>query len=574
MRISKMLLPTLKEPPADADVVSQRLMTRAGMIRKVAAGIYNLLPLGLKVMRKVEGIVRSEMDAAGAQEILMPMVLPSELWKESGRWNVYGPELLRVRDRHGRDFCLGPTHEEAVTDIVRKDVRSYRDLPINLYQINTKFRDEIRPRFGLMRGREFVMKDAYSFHATDASAEEEYRNMYSTYRRIFERCGLDFRAVEAETGAIGGSFSHEFMVLADTGEDSIASCGSCEYAANVERAEIRPPEAVPPQAEAHARAPERVSTPGMKTVEDVSAFLKVPRDALIKTLIYETDKGVVAALVRGGHELNEMKLKRAIDASFARLADETKVREAASAPAGFVGPVGLKVRIIADYGVVGMASAVTGANEADAHLKNVRPDRDFVAEYADLRTAMEGDPCPRCNGALGIKRGIEVGHIFKLGDKYSSAMGATFLDETGKERPVIMGCYGIGIGRTAAAAIEQNHDQAGIIWPLAIAPFGCEVVPVNMADDATRKASEAVYEGLKEAGVEALLDDRDLRAGVKFKDSDLLGIPVRVTVGERNLKQGLVEIKERSRPDARLVRVEDAVAGVRVILGNVGVQMT
>lgn len=561
-----MFLPTLKESPADADVVSQKLMMRAGMIRKVAAGIYNLLPLGVKVVNNVEQIVRSEMNRAGAQEVSMPVVIPSELWKESGRWEEYGKELLRFNDRHDREFCLGPTHEEVVTDMVRREVRSYRSLPVNLYQIQTKFRDEIRPRFGLMRGREFTMKDAYSFHATDESAEQEYRNMYDTYTRIFERCGLEFRAVEADTGSIGGNFSHEFTVLADSGEDAIASCNKCTYAANVERAELGP--VAEAAATAGLKAVERVSTPGKKTVEEVSACLKVSPKELIKTLIYETDKGVVAVLVRGDFEINEFKLKAALDAQFVRLADETAVRETTGAPSGFAGPVGLKARLVADYSVRTVSAGVAGANEADAHMINVDPSRDFRAEYMDLRNAVNGDPCPRCGGTFEIRRGIEVGHIFKLGTKYSKAMGATFLDEAGKEQPLIMGCYGIGIGRTAAASIEQNHDEAGIIWPLPLSPFDCEVLPVNVKEPETMKAAEALYSALKKTGLDALIDDRDERAGVKFKDADLIGIPVRVTVGEKNLKQGLVEIKERRSGGQRLVPVDDAVKEVLKTLGS------
>ncbi|MFQ5736924.1 MAG: proline--tRNA ligase [Thermodesulfobacteriota bacterium] len=567
MRFTKMLLPTLKESPADADVLSQKLMMRAGMIRKVAAGIYNLLPMGLRAVRKVEGIVRSEMNAAGAQEVLMPMVIPSELWRESGRWDEYGKELLRLTDRHDRDFCLGPTHEEVITDMVRREVRSYRQLPVNLYQIQIKFRDEIRPRFGLMRGREFIMKDAYSFHADEASADAEYRNMYDTYMRIFERCGLEFRAVEAETGAIGGSFSHEFMVLADTGEDAIAACGTCSYAANVERAEIRAPAGQAPATKG-AKGMERVSTPGRKSVEEVSAFLKVAPSRLIKTLIYETGKGLVAALVRGDLDINESKLQRALDASFVELAAEEKVVSATGAPVGFAGPVGLDIPVYADWSVMGIEDGVTGANEADAHIVNVLPGRDFRPVYADIRNAVEGDGCPRCEGMLSIKRGIEVGHVFKLGTKYSTAMGATFLDEQGREKPMIMGCYGIGVGRTAAASIEQNHDENGIIWPTPLAPFGCEVLPLNVRDEETLRAAEALYETLNGLGVETLLDDRDERAGVKFKDADLIGIPVRVTVGARNLKQGLVEIKRRNEKEARLVKVEGAAEEVRGMLGE------
>ena len=563
-----MLLPTLKESPSDAEVVSQKLMMRSGMISKVAAGVYNLLPLGVRVIQRVEAIVRDEMNSSGAQELLMPFVIPSELWKDSGRWDEYGAELLRLKDRHGREFCLGPTHEEVITDIARRNIRSYRDLPKNLYQMQIKFRDEIRPRFGLMRCREFIMKDAYSFHADDESAEQEYMNMYETYRRIFERCGLSFRAVEAESGAIGGSFSHEFMVLADTGEDAIVSCGDCDYAANLERAEIaeRPgAESVftQPNEGAEAKEIEKVSTPGKKTVEEVSVFLKVDPDELIKTLIYETDSGLVAALVRGRADLNEGKLKRVLEAGYVRLADDASVEAATGAPSGFAGPVGLKIKIYADRAVAGIVSGVTGANEADAHLKNVNAARDFSATYADLRVAGDGDGCPRCPGSLKISRGIEVGHIFKLGSKYSESMGANFLDANGKERPMIMGCYGIGIGRTAAASIEQNHDDAGIIWPAPLSPFDCEVLAVNVKKPEVLQAAELIYGKLKETGLQILIDDRDERAGVKFKDADLIGIPLRIVVGERNLADGMVEIKERRTGEVRLVKVTDVVAEVR-----------
>jgi len=567
MRFSRILLPTLKESPADAEVISQRLMIRAGMIKKAAAGIYEILPLGLRVLRKVENIVRQEMDRAGALEVSLPVVIPSELWKESGRWDKYGPELLRVTDRHNREFCVGPTHEEVITDMVRGAVRSYRQLPLNLYQIQTKFRDEIRPRFGLMRGREFVMKDAYSFHADEESAELEYGNMLAAYSLIFERCGLEFRAVEAESGAIGGSFSHEFMVLADTGEDEVAACDTCGYAANVERAEVRPPaDKRPSLSQKNSEAIKSVNTPGKKTVEEVSGFLNVDPSVLIKTLIYDTDKGPVAALVRGDLELNEMKLARALEGSELRLADEQTVRSATGAPSGFAGPVGLKVPIYADYSVLAMCGAVTGANEEDRHIQNVAPGRDFEATYLDLAFARTGDGCPRCAGTLTLRRGIEVGHVFKLGTKYSEAMGATFLDANGKEQPMIMGCYGIGIGRTAAASIEQNHDDGGIIWPTGLAPFAAEVLAVSMKDEGTNKASTDLYTTLIEADVETLFDDREIRAGIKFKDADLIGIPVRITVGERNLAKGLVEIKNRRTGDVKMVKVEDAVTEVKGLL--------
>jgi len=562
-----MLLPTLKESPADAEVLSQRLMMRAGMIKKVAAGIYEILPLGTRVLRKVETIVRQEMDRAGAQEVSLPIVIPAELWMESGRWDKYGPELLRFRDRHQREFCMGPTHEEVITDLVRGTVRSYRQLPINLYQIKTKFRDEIRPRFGLMRAREFVMKDAYSFHADEESAEREYENMLAAYTRIFERCGLEFRAVEAESGAIGGSFSHEFMVLAETGEDEVAACDTCGYAANVERAEVRPPAKMSPVTQGvEAGQPQRVRTPGKKTVEEVSAFLGVRPSVLIKTLVYETDKGPVVALVRGDLDINEMKLARALGVSEVRLADEDTVRSVTGAPSGFAGPVGLKGPIYADYSVLSISSGVTGANEPDAHLRNVVPGRDFEARYTDIAFARTGDGCPRCEGALVLRRGIEVGHVFKLGTKYSEAMGAVFLDADGKERPMIMGCYGIGIGRTAAASIEQNHDDSGIIWPTGLAPFGVEVLVVNARSGPAMEAAVEIYEELKGLGVEVLFDDRDIRAGIKFKDADLLGIPLRLTIGERNLEKGLVEIKTRASGEERTVgREEAAVEAVRLL---------
>lgn len=563
MRYSRMLLPTLKEVPSDADVISQKLMMRAGMIRKVAAGIYNLLPLGYRVVNRVAGIVRDEMNRGGAQEVLMPMVIPAELWQESKRWDEYGKELLRVKDRHNREFCLGPTHEEVITDMVRGEVRSYRELPLNLYQIQTKFRDEIRPRFGLMRGREFMMKDAYSFHATDESAEAEYRNMFDTYTRIFERCSLEFRAVEADTGSIGGKFSHEFHVLADSGEDAIASCTACDYAANLERAELRDQEFAP-----SGKNIEKVSTPGKKSVEEVSGFLGVQASSLIKTLIYETDRGGVAICVRGDFEINEVKLKRELSVQTLQLAGDEVVRKATGAPVGFAGPVGLKIPVYADYSVKGVSNGVMGANEADAHLVNVSPSRDFKAEYLDVRNAVAGDRCPRCSGSLVIKRGIEVGHIFKLGTKYSEAMGATFLDESGAEKPMIMGCYGIGIGRTAAASVEQNHDEFGIIWPAPLAPFDCEVVPVNVKDAESLKVAEEIYSTLRASGVDALLDDRDERAGVKFKDADLIGIPLRVTVGERNLKQGLVEIKERRSGEVKLVKAGEAAEKILAAAGS------
>jgi prolyl-tRNA synthetase len=544
MRYSEYLLNTLRETPADAEVISHQLMLRAGMIRKVAAGIYNYLPLGLRSIRKVENIVRQEMDRAGAIEILMPMVVPAELWQESGRWEMYGKELLRFRDRKETEFCLGPTHEEVVTDIVRREVRSYRQVPVNLYQIQGKFRDEIRPRFGLMRGREFIMKDAYSFDLDDAGADRAYEKMYQAYRRIFERCGLKFRAVEADTGAIGGTSSHEFMVLASSGEDAIVSCNGCAFAANVEKAEIRPSARPAP---APAQPLTKVLTPARKSIEDVALFLETTPDRLVKTLILETDRGeTVAVLLRGDRELNSIKLTRLLGCNWVELASEEVVLRVTGAPAGFAGPVGLKLRLLADHEVAAMADFITGANEKDYHFTGVNVGRDFVVEtFADLRQAVAGDPCPRCDGRLEAWRGIEVGHVFKLGTKYSAALGATVLDDQGQERVLVMGCYGIGIGRTVAAAIEQNHDENGIIWPMPIAPFQVLVTMVNPKEDEVREGAEGLYRELQELGVEVLLDDRDERPGSKFKDADLIGIPLRVTVGARALKEGAVEVQER-----------------------------
>ena len=561
IRYSRYLMPTTKETPSDAEIVSHRLMLRAGLLRKVASGIYNYLPAGLRVLRKVERILREEMDRAGALEVLMPAVVPSELWKESGRWDAYGRELLRFKDRADREFCLGPTHEEVVTDLVRREVRSYRQLPLSLYQIQDKFRDEIRPRFGLMRGREFFMKDAYSFDANDEAAAESYRKMYEAYCRIFRRMGLDFRAVEADTGNIGGSSSHEFMVIADSGEDAIVSCGACSYGANVEKAECHPAAAEPTGKETivgKAGSPRKVSTPGKRTVEEVSGFLGIDPATLIKTLLFETSVGDVAILVSGTHEVNEIKVKNHLGADFVRLAGEERVREMTGAPSGFAGPVGLPVRVIADHSVQAIASGATGGNEKDVHLVDVVPGRDFTPEgYADLRMVREGDPCPRCGGALRFSRGIEVGHVFRLGTKYSEAMRAVYLDEGGKERVAVMGCYGIGVGRTAAAAIEQNHDDDGIVWPISIAPFEVAVIPVNVKQADVMAAAERVAADLDTHGVEIFLDDREERPGIKFKDADLTGIPVRITLGEKNVAAGFGEIRDRKTGETLRIPLTD-----------------
>ena len=565
MRWSKSLIPTLKEDPADAEVISHKLLVRAGFIRQISRGIYDYFPLALRVIRKIEQIVREEMDRAGAQELLMPVCSPAELWQESGRWEMYGKELVRFKDRHERDFCLGPTHEEIVTDLVRRSVRSYRELPFNLYQIQTKFRDEVRPRFGLMRGREFIMKDAYSFHADMSDCRREYDNMYQTYKRIFTRCHLRFRPVEADTGAIGGSQSHEFQVLADSGEDAIVSCNNCDYAANVEKAEVRPLRPAGRDIAEESPALEKVSTPGKKSVAEVAEFLKIPARKFIKTLVYNTDGGeLVAALVRGDHEINELKLKAVLKCQELTLADEAVASSAARVIPGFLGPIGLKLRMVADLGVHGMRDAVTGANEVDAHFIKVDQERDFTpAAFADLRLAVPGDPCPRCEqGVLEAHRGIEVGQVFYLGTKYSEAMGATYLDAEGRERPIEMGCYGIGISRMIAAAVEQNHDDNGIIWPFSIAPFHVLLLPINYQDKSIAEATDRLYQQLQSRGVEVLLDDRDERPGVKFKDADLVGIPLRVTIGAKGLAKNCFELRWRS--DGRVDEIAVAAAAEKI----------
>jgi prolyl-tRNA synthetase len=560
VRFRHSLIPTLKENPADAEVVSHRLMVRAGMIRQVARGIYDFLPLGLRVVRKVERIVREEMDRTGAQEILMPAICPAELWRETERWEHYGKELLRLKDRNEREFCFGPTHEEVVTDIVRREVRSYRDLPQTLYQIQVKFRDEIRPRFGLMRGREFLMKDAYSFHADYADCEREYHRMSGAYHRIFERCGLTFRPVEAATGTIGGSMSHEFHVLAASGEDALVSCQRCGYAANVEKAAIA---SLPPVARAAEPRPIRkVATPGRRTVEDVSAFLEIPPERFIKTLLFTTSRGdTVAVLLRGDHELSEAKLLAALGAEWVAMADAATVENETGAEVGFAGPIGLRVERIADHAILGLTGAVAGANETDQHLVDVDQGRDLSGlRFADLRTAGPGDACARCpDGIYEGHRGIEVGQVFYLGTKYSKAMGATYLDAEGTEKPIEMGCYGIGITRTAAAAIEQNHDDNGIIWPLALAPAHVHLVVVNANEERQRIAADRLYQDLQAAGVEVLYDDREDRPGVKFKDADLIGVPYRVTVGPKGLDRGAVELKPRREAKASDLALDVAV---------------
>ena len=568
MRYRQTFIPTLREDPTEAEVISHKLLLRAGMMRQVARGVYDFLPLGLRVVRKVENIVREEMNRAGAQEILMPAVCPAELWQESGRWDVYGRELLRIKDRHDRDFCFGPTHEEVVTDIVRREVRSYRDLPLNLYQIQTKFRDEVRPRFGLMRGREFIMKDAYSFHTDLEDCQREYRNMYDAYRRIFDRCGLTYRPVEADTGAIGGSLSHEFQVLADSGEDALVSCDSCDYAANVEKAELVPPAA--PLA-THGAALTPVETPDQRTIEEVSIFLGEPPERFVKTLLYETDTGtVVAALVRGDHELSEPKLKNLLGCQWVALAAEETVHKATGAPTGFAGPLQIEARLISDQTLRGAAGLVCGANERDTHLTGLDIARDLPSlQFTDLRRAAVGDTCPRCEqGMFTAHRGIEVGQTFYLGTKYSQAMNATYLDASGAQRPMEMGCYGIGITRTVAAAIEQHHDEAGIVWPKPLAPADLHIVPVNWNDATTRKAAEDIYAELQQTGTDVLFDDREERPGVKFKDADLLGVPLRATIGGKSLARGVIELKVRADGAMTEVPADRAVEAIQNALSN------
>jgi prolyl-tRNA synthetase len=568
MRYSQYLLPTLKEVPSEAEVPSHQLMLRAGMIRKLASGIYSYLPFGLRSIRKVEAIIREEMNRAGAVEVLLPFVQPAELWQESHRWEEYGSELARFKDRHNRDCCLGPTHEEVITDIARKEIRSYRQMPLNLYQIQTKFRDEIRPRFGVMRAREFIMKDAYSFDADEKGVDESYRKMIEAYTRIFTRCGLKFKAVEAETGLIGGKFSHEFMVLAETGEETIVSCTRCSYAANIEKAEFRrqiKEEGTPDKGTQEPA--QKVLTPEKRTVEEVTQFLNIsPRD-LVKTLIFESDKGCVAALVRGDHEISEKKLKAAWGSENVQLASEEMVEEITRAPKGFAGPIGLSIPILADLDIREMVNFVTGANEKDAHFIHVNMAREFQAsQFVDIRKFAPGDLCPLCGKETRMDKGIEVGHTFKLGTKYSKAMGATFLDDQGREKEIVMGCYGIGVGRTVAAAIEQSYDQNGIIFPMPIAPFQVLILPVNINIGLLKEAAEQFYQTFLENRIEVLYDDREETPGVKFKDADLIGIPLRVTLGEKNLKKGLAEIKKRRSGEILLVKKEEALSKIKEMI--------
>ena len=566
MRLSTYPINTLRDVPADAEVVSHQLMLRAGLIRRLSAGLYTWLPMGLRVLRKVEQIIREEMNREGAIELLMPTVQPAELWQESGRWEQYGPELLRLKDRHDRPFVYGPTHEEVITDIARRELKSYRQLPVNFYQIQTKFRDEIRPRFGVMRAREFTMKDAYSFHLDEASLEQGYQAMYRAYTRIFERMNLRFRAVRADTGSIGGNASQEFHVLADSGEDAIAFSDGDDYAANVELAEaVAPAGARPGPTLPLARVP----TPGAKTIAEVSALLGVPAAQTMKALFVEAaDGGVVALLVRGDHELNAIKAQKLPGvASPLRMAGSEQVRAATGCEPGYLGPVGLPsgIRIYADRAAAQLADFVCGANEKDMHLTGVNWGRDLPEpEVADLRNVVPGDPSPSGRGTLGIARGIEVGHIFQLGRKYSAAMKAEVLDEQGQSVTMFMGCYGIGVTRVVAAAIEQNHDERGIVWPLPIAPFHVSLIPINLQkSERVREVADRLYAGLTAAGVEVVYDDRDARPGVKFADDELVGIPHRLVVGDKGLERGVVEYKPRSGDGAAEVPVDAVIDFLR-----------
>ncbi len=572
MKRSRFLLNTLKETPKEAVVASHILLARAGMIKQVASGIYTYMPLATRVLHKIETIIREELDAAGCQELLMPVVQPAELWVESGRWQEYGKELLRLKDRKDNDYCLGPTHEEIITDVVRREVRSYKDLPLNLYQIQTKFRDEIRPRFGLMRGREFLMKDAYSFDVDTEAATASYWDMHRAYSRIFSRCKLEFRPVEADSGAIGGDYNHEFQVLARSGEDLVLSCGNCDYAANAERCEIKEAPAYEP---AGAVAdPRVVDTPGKKTIEEVAGFLGVAPEACVKTLLYQADGRLIAAMIPGHRELNEVALKRAAGAVSLEIAVDPALFANRGLHPGFLGPIDFPedIPLYVDAAVMAAPETVAGANQPEKHLVGVVPAAHVKpTATATLRQAVEGDGCPRCGkGRFKAFRGIEVGHIFRLGTKYSESMNAVYLDQNGKERPIVMGCYGIGVGRTMAAAIEQNHDEDGIIWPVSIAPFHVMLLNLDVKDEQVLGAVDGLYAGLRAKGVETLVDDTPQRPGFKFKDADLIGLPVQATVGARSLKNGVVEIKIRRSGEKRAVPLGAAVDEIVAELQKLG----
>ncbi|MDR3270321.1 MAG: proline--tRNA ligase [Peptococcaceae bacterium] len=568
MRVSQLLNPTLREVPAEAEVISHQLMLKAGLIRKAAAGVYTYLPLGWRILRKIEQIVREEMDAQGGQELMMPIMQPAELWQETGRWEVYGPEMFRLRDRHEREFCLGPTHEELITDLVRGDVRSYKQLPLLLYQIQNKYRDERRPRFGLMRGREFIMKDLYSFDRDPESLRVSYQKMYAAYERIFTRCGLTFRAVEADAGAIGGSGgTHEFMVLAESGEAEVVYCPACHYAANVEQAECQPQGAlrVPVQ-----EAPELIETPGLRTIEDITQTLGTPKSAQIKSLVYQGDAHLYLVLVRGDREVNALKVNHLLGGlNNLQLAAPEMVEQVMGGSVGSLGPVGAppEIQIVADQEITLMPRLTCGANRTDYHYKNVVPGRDFRIDIlGDIRMITPGETCLKCGMPLENARGIEVGQVFNLGTKYSQALHAVYVDEHGKEQLIYMGCYGIGVSRTMAAAIEQHHDPDGIIWPAAIAPYHCIIVPVNLKDGQVAAAAEELYRALWAAGVETVLDDRDERPGVKFKDADLIGYPLRITVGAKSLAQGGAELRVRASGEVELTPLPELPSRVQTML--------
>jgi prolyl-tRNA synthetase len=552
MHFSKLFIPTLKESPADAEVISHKLMVRAGMIRQLASGIYSILPLGLRVLRKVEQIIREEMNQIGGQEVFLPSIQPAELWVESKRWDFYGKELLRIKDRHGREFCYGPTHEEVITDIVRREIKSYRQLPILLYQIQTKFRDEVRPRFGIMRGREFMMKDAYSFHADEKDTQHTYHQMAKAYTKIFDRCGLKFKQVQADSGTIGGSFSHEFAVLADSGEDEIGFCETCDFASNLEMAESKPPSpSAPPSTPQDLK---EVETPGKKLVKEVAGFLNLPAQQIVKTILLENENGLVTGLVRGDHEINLVKMKNLIGCEWLQPAGEKAFSKHPELHRGYIGPVGIDLPVYADHEISVLHDFVIGANKPSTHFTGVQVQRDLkIEKFGDIRTVQAKDPCPRCeDGKYQVKRGIEVGHIFILGTKYSSAMKAVFLDQHGKENALVMGCYGIGVGRTAAAAIEQNNDERGIIWPRNLAPFQVIIIPVNYSNSDLKNACDTLYNRLQETGIETLLDDRSDRLGGKLKDADLMGIPLQIIIGPKSLSAGQVEIKIRKTNESSL----------------------
>ncbi|HBX75396.1 MAG TPA: proline--tRNA ligase [Acidaminococcaceae bacterium] len=565
MLVSKLYAPTLREVPAEAEIPSHKLMLRAGYMRKSATGMYSYLPLAQRVLQKIETIIREELNAIDSQEILMPIVQPAEIWQQSGRWDVYGAEMWRLKDRHGHDYCLGPTHEEMITTLAHMDVNSYRQLPLSLYQIQDKFRDERRPRFGLMRSREFIMKDAYTFDKDEEGLNKSYQDMYDAYTNIFNRCGLSFRPVEADSGAIGGSGSHEFMVLADSGEAEISYCTQCDYAADTEKAELNLIEA--PAEDALPK--EKVSTPDCKTIADVCAYLKAPVEKSIKAVAYQSEKGLILCFVRGDHEVNEIKVINTCGVNNVEMAP-AEMLASAGTTGGYMGPCGLdpeKVIIVCDQSVMQMHNFCCGANEEGYHFINVNPGRDFTPTYvADIRLMQEGDPCPHCGGRIAKARGIEVGQVFKLFTKYSEKLNATYLDENGKAKPMYMGCYGIGVGRTMAAAVEQNNDKDGIIWPVEIAPFHVIVVPINIKDETVKVKAFSIYNTLKKAGIEVILDDRDERPGVKFKDADLIGYPVRVVIGKKTLDNGQIEVKIRKYGETRMLSADDYVEGIKDLL--------